>query len=89
MDQIKKSRKRAHCHPKDWERRGRIIAALSQRRMTITELADYIERSQGYVSAAIWGVDRSHKIESEIAEALDKSWEELFAPAAEVEGRAA
>lgn len=89
MDQIKKSRKRAHLHSKDWERRARIVAALSERRMTITELANYIERSQGYVSAVIWGVDRFHSIETEIAAALDKSWEELFAPDGEAEGRAA
>lgn len=90
MDQLRKSRKRAHLHPKDWERRARIIAALSERRMTITMLAAKVERSQGYISAVIWGVDRYFSIETAIAAVLGRSWEELFAPAAgKAEGRAA
>jgi lambda repressor-like predicted transcriptional regulator len=90
MDQLRKSRKRAHLHPKDWERRARVIAALSERRMTITTLASKVERSQGYVSAVIWGVDRYFSIETAIANALGSSWHELFSPEVEkVEGRAA
>ncbi len=71
-------RKRAHLHPKDWDRRARILLALSEKRMTVTELARLIGRSQGYVSAVIWGVDRSVRVETEIAKALGRYREELF-----------
>ena len=87
MDQLSKSRKK-HVHPKDWDRRARVVAALSERRMTVTELAEEIERSQGYVSAVIWGVDRYFSVESAIAAALGRTWDELFSPA-NAEGRAA
>ena len=32
-------------HPKDWDRRARVIAALSERQMTFTELAAVLEVS--------------------------------------------
>lgn len=84
MKQKPKTRKRqAHLHPKDWDRRGRVIAALSRRRMTVTELARQVDRSTGYISAIIWGVDRSFSVEFDIAQALGLTREELFGPVSE------
>ena len=88
MDQNKRKRKQyAHRHPRDWDRRARVINALSARQLKINDLANFIGRSAGYLSAVIWGIDRSYSIETEIATALGKTWTELFSP--EMKERAA
>jgi hypothetical protein len=65
-------------HPKDWERRARVVSALSERRMTTTELAAVLNVTPGYVSSVIWGRRRLESAEKAIAEALNKPWEDLF-----------
>lgn len=75
-------------YPKDWDRRARIVSALSEHRITQERLADTLDVSEAYVSATIWGRRRLYSIESAIASALGRTWDELFAPA-DAEGRAA
>ena len=61
--------------------------ALYERRCTLTELSVELEINNGYLSSLIWGTQRNYSQESRIAEALGRSWSELFAP--EAQGRAA
>lgn len=82
MQQIAQARKKRR-HPKDWERRARVVSAMSARQVTVTELARSLKVSQGYVSAVIWGVDRVATMEARIASKLGCSWAELFAPEAD------
>lgn len=74
--------KRRRYHPKDWDRRARIQAALYAKQMTVQQLAEElgIDNSTGTMSSYIWGTRRSYKKECEIAIALGTTWRELFAP---------
>ena len=76
-------------HPKDWERRARVQEALYSAKRTLTSLGEELEINNGYLSSLVWGTQRSYCWELKISEALGRPWEELFAPVAEVEGRAA
>lgn len=75
-------------HPKDWDRRARVVAALSERRMSLTELSALLEVSPSYVSTIIWGRRRLASAEKAIAKALHKSRAELFGPDGEKRGAA-
>lgn len=81
--QLVKRKNPNRIFPKDWDRRTRVIAVLSQKHMTQEELARKLEVSEAYVSATIWGHRRLYSIESAIAQELNCTWESLFAPLAE------
>lgn len=77
-------------YPKDWERRARVVSALSERQLSLKGLAEKLEVTPGYLSSIIWGRRRLASAEHAIATALGRSWEELFAPdASKANGRAA
>jgi lambda repressor-like predicted transcriptional regulator len=65
-------------HPKDWNRRARVIAALAEKEMSLKDLAEELDVSQGYISAIVWGTRRLHSAEANIAIVLGKSCDELF-----------
>jgi len=66
-------------YPKDWERRARVVTALSERQLSLKGLAEKLEVTPGYLSSIIWGRRRLASAEHAIATALGYSWESLFA----------
>jgi len=65
-------------YPLDRERRQRVLVALAERGMTISDLARYLGIDQSIVSKVISGRRLSPKTEKRIAEFLDKPADYLF-----------
>jgi transcriptional regulator with XRE-family HTH domain len=65
-------------YPLDRERRRRVMVALAERGMTISELARNIGVAQAIVSKVVTGRRLSKKNEQRIAEFLGKPVDELF-----------
>jgi lambda repressor-like predicted transcriptional regulator len=70
-------------YPKDWDRRARVVTALSERKMTMAELAEKLGISTTYLSFVVWGRRRPDGVETKIAEALGKEKIYLFPPLSE------
>jgi transcriptional regulator with XRE-family HTH domain len=65
-------------YPLDRERRRRVLVALAERDMTISDLARGLGVSKQYVSATINGRRLSTKTEQRIADYLGKPAADLF-----------
>jgi len=65
-------------YPLDRERRRRVMIALAERDMTISDLARLLHLPRPYVSQVISGRDLSKKTEQRIAEFLGKPADYLF-----------
>ena len=65
-------------YPLDRERRRRVLVALAERDMTISDLARHLCFSKQYISAVICGRRLSPNTEQRIADFLGKSADDLF-----------
>ena len=65
-------------YPLDRERRRRVLVALAERDMTISDLARRLDTSRQYISAVVSGRDLSTKTEQRVAEFLGKPVNDLF-----------
>ena len=65
-------------YPLDHERRRRVLVALAERGMTISDLARSFGTSKQYISAIVSGRRLSTKTEQRIAEFLGKPADYLF-----------
>jgi len=65
-------------YPLDSERRRRVLVALAERGMTISDLARSLRLPRPYVSQVISGRDLSRKTQQRIADFLGKPADYLF-----------